>query len=65
MILRWLNRTENKKWFLHSGDAGLEERVHQETNELIAHSLNLSHSLFSRFIDIFQLPVKKIRLGSR
>jgi GMP synthase (glutamine-hydrolysing) len=64
MILRWLNRTENKKWFLHSGDPHCEENMQIETNQLIAQSLKLSHSAFSKFIEIFNLPAKKILLGS-
>lgn len=65
MIMRWLHRPESKK-FIHDCCGTVEaERMEIETNIHIARSLDLSQQIFNKFIEMFQLPEKKILLGSK
>lgn len=64
MILRWLNRSENKK-YIELGEQFDGKLIEQETERNITRSLQLSSHTFGKFIEIFKLPEKKTRLGSR
>lgn len=65
MILRWLHRPENKKFIQDSKGLFDGAKIEQETEQNIVRSLELSQHSFGKFIEIFQLPEKKVRLGSR
>lgn len=65
MILRWLNRDESKKFIEQSGGELACEKMQVETNIHMERSLQLSQQAFAKFIEIFELPEKKIGLGSK
>lgn len=64
MILRWLDRPEHKKIIEASAGVFSEDQLRAETHQFIQRSLELSRATFGQFIQIFQLPEKKILLGS-
>lgn len=63
MILRWLDHPANKKDIEESEKYSIEQ-IRSETTEHIDHSMNLSQETFSKFIDLFGLPPRPIRVGS-
>jgi GMP synthase (glutamine-hydrolysing) len=64
MILRWIQRPENRKLIEQSHGAVDTGRIEADTDTHIARSLELSRHTFGRFIDIFQLPERPVLLGS-
>lgn len=62
MIERWLARTEHLQ--IMEEHKMNQKQVHEDTKNHIERSLGLSAQTFSKFIEIFQLPEKPIRLGS-
>jgi GMP synthase (glutamine-hydrolysing) len=63
MILRWLKVPQNQRDLAASAPL-TEEEIIKQTTQHISRSLELSHEAFSNFIQLFNLPERKIRLGS-
>jgi len=64
MILRWLDHPNNKRDIEESGKYSIEQ-IREETKDHIDLSMELSKKTFSNFIDLFGLPPRPIRLGSK
>lgn len=64
MILRWLNRPENREMLSRVRDPVTIEQVKLHTLANIERSMQISHSIFEKFIEVFQLPARATRLGS-
>lgn len=64
MIHRWLKVPGNRKMLEHTKGRVSEELILKETHQHIQRSLALSRKVFSRFIDLFELPPRPILLGS-
>jgi GMP synthase (glutamine-hydrolysing) len=65
MILRWLVSTKNQEEIFSNIPNFTIEKVTSETQDHISNSLNLSHQTFNKFIDLFSLKNKPMRLGSK
>lgn len=65
MIQRWMNRAENHSIIQNSGGQFSLDTIEKDTEKHIADSLELSKKSFQTFIDLFGLPEKRERLGSR
>ncbi|MCC6138952.1 MAG: type 1 glutamine amidotransferase [Bdellovibrionaceae bacterium] len=65
MIHRWMKRPENNDIVLQSHGAFNIETIDKDTSTHISASLALSQKTFQSFIDLFQLPERPLRLGSR
>ena len=65
MILRWLDRAENRDLMRRSSGLFSLDQLQADTHGCIDRSLQLSQSSFTRFIEMFQLPDKQLILGSR
>lgn len=63
-ILRWLHRNETKKHILDSHGQLNSEIIEAETEKYIVRSLELGYFTFEKFIEKFNLPEKKIILGT-
>jgi len=64
MILRWIQRPENRQIIEQSGGVADVAAIEADTESFIGRSLELSRHTFGRFIDIFQLPERPVLLGS-
>ena len=64
MILRWLNRPENRRLIADSNGVFNPETLEADTRAFVTRSLELSHATFAKFIEIFQLPERPVLLGS-
>ena len=64
MILRWLHRAENKQHIDESHGQLNAKNISRDTEDYITRSLELSYFTFEKFIEIFNLPEKKVMLGS-
>lgn len=64
MILRWLRRPENQKIIIESQGLFQQDVLEKETHQFIPRSLQLSLQMFSKFIEIFNLPERPVILGS-
>lgn len=64
MIQRWLHRQDSKKFIEESGGDSACEKMELETHLHMHRSLELSQAAFGKFIELFNLPEKKIILGS-
>jgi GMP synthase (glutamine-hydrolysing) len=64
MIQRWMKRPENKAIVENSRGQFNLEGIFQDTQSHIQRSLQLSHQTFNKFIELFNLPERPIRLGS-
>lgn len=65
MILRWLDNPKNQEEMFKSHSDFSADKIRSETENHIAHSTNLSQKTFGKFIDLFSLKERPIRLGSR
>lgn len=65
MIHRWLDNPKNQEGIFKSHDKFSAETIRLETEKYIAHSTQLSQQTFGKFIDLFSLKERPIRLGSR
>ncbi len=65
MIMRWLSNTRNQEEIFNQHPDFSVEKIQSETKEHISQSLNLSYQTFNKFIDLFELKSKPIRLGSK
>lgn len=65
MIHRWMKRPENHDIVLQSHGVFNMETIDKDTSAHISTSLELSQKTFESFIDLFQLPERPVRLGSR
>jgi len=63
MIGRWLKRPENIGVINEFSGSSIE-KIEADTTRHISRSLELSQSLFGRFIELFGLPERTILLGS-
>ncbi len=64
MIMRWLNRPENRKLIADSKGIFTAEKLETDTNNLISQSVQLGRDTFTKFIEIFKLPERPEVLGS-
>lgn len=65
MIHRWLNNPTNQKEIEASNGLFSMDKIRQETDERIEHSMSLSQQTFGKFIDLFALKERPVLLGSR
>lgn len=65
MIGRWMKRAENFDIVHQSHGKFSLETIENDTHTHIANSLELSYKTFGKFIELFGLPEKRERLGSR
>lgn len=65
MIERWMNRTENHDIVRNSGGEFSLATIQQDTRKHIVQANSLSERSFREFINLFGLPDKRVRLGSR
>lgn len=65
MIMRWLDNPRNQEEMFNSHVGFSTDKIKEETSQYIGHSAHLSHQTFSKFIDLFSLKERPIRLGSR
>ena len=65
MIQRWLDNPRNyDEMFSHQQNFS-KEQISLETEEFLPHSMDLSRQTFEKFIGLFSLKQKQIRLGSQ
>ena len=65
MILRWLENSRNQEEIFNQHPDFSVEKIKHETKLHIENSRILSHQTFNKFIDLFALKEKPIRLGSK
>lgn len=64
MILRWLNRPENREIMDRSAGRFSHEQLQLDTKANIERATGLSHAAFSSFVELFGLPERGELLGS-
>lgn len=64
MVHRWMRVPSNRKLILSHGGEKAVDQIITETHSFIARSLELSHATFAGFIDLFNLPLRPLMLGS-
>lgn len=64
MIWRWLESEQNRKEFFNQCPDFNEEKIREETFKYLDRSGDLSVQTFNKFIDLFHLKERPIRLGS-
>ncbi len=62
---RWLQVTENRKEIAGLGGKIDPDRIQMETSDHIEGLQQLSNRVFSRFIDLFGIQKKYVRILSR
>lgn len=65
MIHRWLDNPKNQEGIFKAHEKFSADIIREETEKYIAHSTELSQQTFNKFIDLFSLKEKPVRLGSR
>jgi GMP synthase (glutamine-hydrolysing) len=65
MIHRWLDNPRNQEEMFSSHKDFSMEKIRQDTHENIAHSLELSKHCFEKFVGLFALKEKPLRLGAK
>lgn len=65
MIWRWLDNPRNQTELFSAHQDFSAEKIRTETEKNIERSCELSRQTFGKFIDLFALKEKPIRLGSR
>lgn len=65
MIMRWLDNPRNQEEMFNTHSGFSMEKIKEETEMYLPHSADLSHQTFSKFIDLFSLKYRPLRLGSR
>lgn len=65
MIQRWLDNPRNYDEMFSTHQNFSKEQISLETEEFLPHSMDLSRQTFEKFIGLFSLKQKPIRLGSR
>lgn len=65
MILRWLDNPRNQEEMFKTHSPFSAETIRTETEKYIAHSTDLSQKTFDKFINLFSLKERPVRLGSR
>ncbi|MBC7428502.1 MAG: type 1 glutamine amidotransferase [Bacteriovorax sp.] len=64
MILRWLDNPRNQEEIFSTHDKVSVEKIRNETEMHIDHSMDLSAKTFDKFIDLFALKERTLKLGS-
>lgn len=64
MIQRWLDNPRNQEEIFGTSDKFSTEKIRSETDQYINHSMHLSEQTFSKFIDLFALKERALKLGS-
>lgn len=65
MIQRWLDNPRNYDEMFSTHQKFSKEQIGLETEEFLPHSMDLSRETFDKFIGLFALKQKAIRLGSQ
>lgn len=65
MILRWLGNSRNQEEIFNQHPDFSVDKIKYDTTQHISNSLNLSYQTFNKFIDLFSLKEKPVRLGSK
>ena len=65
MIQRWLDNPRNQEEMFSSHQNFSMEKIGQDTQENIAHSMELSRQTFEKFVGLFSLKERPIRLGAK
>lgn len=65
MIQRWLDNPRNYDEMFSTHQNFSKEQISSETQEFLPHSMDLSRQTFEKFIGLFSLKQRPIRLGSR
>ena len=64
MILRWLDNPRNQEEIFNTHDKFSVEKIRTDTDKYVEHSTQLSHQTFHKFIDLFAIKERPIKLGS-
>jgi GMP synthase (glutamine-hydrolysing) len=65
MIQRWLDNPRNYDEMFSSHQNFSKDQISLETQEFLPHSMDLSRQTFEKFVGLFSLKQRPIRLGSR
>lgn len=65
MIQRWLDNPRNYEEMFSTHQNFSKEQISLETQEFLPHSMDLSRQTFEKFVGLFSLKQRPIRLGSR
>jgi GMP synthase (glutamine-hydrolysing) len=65
MIQRWLDNPRNYDEMFSTHQKFSKDQISLETQEFLPHSMDLSRQTFEKFVGLFSLKQKPIRLGSR
>ncbi|MEA9357370.1 type 1 glutamine amidotransferase [Bacteriovorax sp. PP10] len=65
MIQRWLDNPRNYDEMFSTHQNFSKDQISLETQEFLPHSMDLSRQTFEKFVGLFSLKQKSIRLGSR
>ncbi len=65
MIQRWLDNPRNYDEMFSTHQSFSKEQIGLETQEFLPHSMDLSRQTFEKFVGLFSLKQRPVRLGSR
>jgi GMP synthase (glutamine-hydrolysing) len=64
MILRWLDNPRNQEEIFKTHDKISVDQIRHETEKYIGHSMKLSEQTFSKFVDLFAMKDRPLKLSS-
>ena len=65
MIQRWLDNPRNYDEMFSTHQTFSKEKISLDTQEFLPHSMDLSRQTFEKFVGLFSLKQRPVRLGSR
>lgn len=65
MIQRWLDNPRNYDEMFSTHQNFSKDQISLETQEFLPHSMDLSRQTFEKFVGLFSLKQRPVRLGSR